>query len=403
MRILIDGRSIKENPSGVGIWNLELVKYLLQLTQDITIYLILPHKCSFPFSTSSEFMPFLKTQRFHIIESPYKYQFIGGKRLLFDQWFLPRIIQKIQPDIYHETDSYGIPFLASSQTKYLLTVHDVIPITSFSETKNILLRNIYRYSVALSLKKAGRVVAISDITKRDLTTYYHIPPTDIQVVCDGKPTITTYSQAEVQEKWNSLQIKYDLTINKYILYYGGFGLRRNISSVLNVFKQLLISQVISEDHKLVLSGRLSNAKKEYVQNYEELKKIVKKLNLEKNVVFLDYMDQLTKQTLIQHCLTSVFISFYEGFGLVPFETLLQGKYGVFSKVGIWYSYPEKSMFLVEEPSSEVELYTKLKNCITSDSSQIETEYQKVMNFVNQFSWKKMATEYITLYRTMLHI
>ena len=131
MHIAIDGRTIKQNPSGVGLWNLQLVENLLTHTQIDQVSLILNRSCTYDFGTNEALQRHVgkRLTLYHIAP---QYNFVDLKRFLFEELTLGRIVNTIGPDIYHATDSFGIPRFISKNIRTVLTIHDLIPLTLLS-------------------------------------------------------------------------------------------------------------------------------------------------------------------------------------------------------------------------------------------------------------------------------
>lgn len=396
MKIFVDGRTIKQNPSGVGIWNLRLTKELLEKDID-TIYLLTQKNCDYPFATDPNFKNFIPS-KLYIIEAPHGYKFVSLNRFLFEQLLLARIIQRLNPDIAHFTDSFGIPFLLG-KIKTVLTVHDLIPLTAYKENLNQFQFLLYKLSLKISLTKARRIVAISDKTKEDIVTLLNLAGEKISVIYDGVDEPVDFNKKELDNIWKRLSKDYGLLNKRYIFYLGGFGKRRNIPTLITVFHKAVIQKIIPSSYKLVLCGRMSQAKKEALENIEKTKHIVKKLQLERNVIFMDYVTNLEKTVLTNHSLFFLSLSFYEGFGLGPIEALKENKAAIFTRVGIWKSHKANS-FIIENPLSHVEILDKIQQLLHWNLKQ-SSDFEDLRHFVKQFSWKKMANEYFNLYTSLL--
>ncbi len=396
MRIFIDGRTIKQNPSGVGIWNLRLVRELLAKDID-RIYLLTQKNCDYPFTTDPNFKNFI-TSKLTIIEASHPDRFVSLKRFLYEQLFLIGIIQRINPDVAHFTDSFGIPLLLGNKIKTVLTVHDLIPLTPYKEYLNQFQLLLYKLSAQISVRRADRIVAISDKTKEDLVTLLNVSDKNIGIIYDGVDELMGFGKKELDSVWKRLSYEYGLVNNKYIFYLGGFGKRRNVPTLIDVFYKALREKIIPSSYKLVLSGRISNAKKESLENITKMKHMVRKLRLEHSVLFMDYVSDLEKTALIKHCLFFFSLSFYEGFGLGPLEGLVQHKATIFTRVGIWQSYRKENTFIVEDPLSHVEILGRIQQVLRINLKE-STDFEDLLQFIKQFSWKRMANEYFDLYRS----
>lgn len=397
MKVFVDGRTIKKNPSGVGIWNLRLVKELLAKNVD-KIYLLTQKNCDYPFTTDPNFKNCISS-KLTIIEASHTYGFVSLNRFLYEQFLLRTIIQRLNPDITHFTDSFGIPFLLSNKIKTVLTVHDLIPLTPYKENLNQFQFLLYKLSLKISLARANRIVAISDQTKKDLVTLLNQANKNISIIYDGIDEPVDSGKKELDTVWKRLSKDYGLLSNKYIFYLGGFGKRRNVPTLIAVFHKAVLEKIIPSSYKLVLCGRISQAKKEALENIAKMKHLVKEVQLEQNVIFMDYVSNLEKTVLINHCLFFLSLSFYEGFGLGPIEALKENKATIFTRVGIWKSYQRSSGFIVENPLSSLEILGKIQYLLRWNFKE-SGDFENLLQFIKQFSWKRMANEYLNLYTSL---
>ncbi|MCS6956705.1 MAG: glycosyltransferase family 4 protein [Patescibacteria group bacterium] len=399
MNIFIDGRTIKQNPSGVGKWNLCLVRELLKKPIS-KIFLLLPNNCSYDFFSDKNLFSKEINKKLILIKSSPPYQFVNKDRFLFEQFTLNKLIQKINPDIFHATDSFGIPFNLNKKIATILTIHDLIPLTPYRELMSFPQYILYKISLNISIKKAQKIVAISDNTKKDIIKYLRLKENEISVIYNGVDRPSIFSSKNEKNRWQELSKNLKLTQKKYILYYGGFGKRRNIPTLIESFNQLLQKKIIPQDFKLVLSGRIINAKSEHLKNLLTLKTLIKKLHVEKNIIFLDYLNDLDKAVLIKNALFFCSLSLYEGFGLTPIEVLVYHIPAIFTCVGIWYSYNKPSNFIINNPLSKNEIIEKMTNLI-KNKFNFKNDYNNLLSFIDNFSWKKMVDEYYNLYKNLL--
>lgn len=395
MKVLVDARTIKDKPSGVGLWNLRLLENLIR-QKGVIVYALLGENCTYDFSHRGAFREYLG-KNFQLIHTNHAYNFVDWKRFVFEQTALTKIIHTIHPDLYHATDSFGIPFRLSKKIKTILTVHDLIPLTVYRERLAYSQRFLYRLSLAISLKKATHVVAISDKTKQDLRTFGKLKGRKIEIIYNGVDPAHQLSSMKRQSTWEGIAKKYNL--GQYILYYGGFGKRRNVETIISVFKQLVAEKVIAPDVSLVLAGRISQAYPEARESIAKLQAQVKQQGLGDRVVFMDFLSEDEKIVLTDRALLFVFLSLYEGFGLPPIEVLARGKAAVFSRTGIWHSFSHQSNYLVENPLSVEEVFLKVVSALKSDSNHAHTRLSPILNFIQGFSWEKMAKEYLNLYKS----
>ncbi len=96
-------------------------------------------------------------------------------------WSLPRALRRVGADLVHT--QYALPL--RSPCPAVVTVHDL----SFAEDDSSLMgwpdRWVFRRVVPRAVRRAARVLTVSERTKRDLVERYHLPPDQVVVTPNG--------------------------------------------------------------------------------------------------------------------------------------------------------------------------------------------------------------------------
>src|SRR3990167_6393699 len=223
MKILIDGRTITEASSGVGYVVISLLRELSK--QKELEFVVLTRKGV----SKVPGLPKLQTY-----EMDRDYQFVGFNRFEFEQHHLPHIVRSLNPDIIHLTDSFGLPILRDKSKKYLLTLHDLIPMTQYRELMTKIGGIFYDISIRLSVNGADRIVCISDFTKKDLKHYFpNVDDSRVEMVHNG---VDFVSKLPNQEKIKKILNKFDVS-RPYFFYVGGFSPRKNTLNLIKAFAE----------------------------------------------------------------------------------------------------------------------------------------------------------------------
>lgn len=207
-------------------------------------------------------------------------------------------------DIVYFLD-YATPALYKG--KKIATIHDMAMHTMRDKytkgqvlIKTILLKN--------TIKNADKLICISHFTKKELLRYYpHVDERKIEVVYNG------FEYNEIDLTQQSIKItlkKFNITKN-YLLFVGTLSPHKNIERIIEAFKKV---RSIGYDYQLVISG-----KKGWL--YEDIFNKVKELELEKEVIFTDYVTNEELEILYKNTKLFVFPSLYEGFGFPPIEAM----------------------------------------------------------------------------------
>ena len=234
-----------------------------------------------------------------------------------------------------------------------------------------------------NLKNTEYLVCISDFVKEDVLKNKNILALD-----NIKEIFVIHNGIDFPEQKDYSLGKYEfLKQKKYILNIGVLFAKKNQKKLVEMLPY------ISEDLVLVSSGE----KEPYAT---EVRDTVEKLNLQNRVHFLKNISEEEKYALIQNCQAMCHPSIAEGFGIPPIEAMAFGKPVFLSK---YTSLPEIGgnvafYFDSLEPKQMAETYQK--EMIEFNNSPIENS-QKIKKWVSQFEYKKMAQNYLNLYKKIL--
>jgi len=149
MNIGIDARFFGAKDKGIGRYVENLIKNLENI-DNINQYFI-----------------FLSKERFNDY-SPGQPNF---KKLLFNQ------IKKIKLDLMHFT-YFKVPIFYRG--RFIVTIHDLIV-----SHVNFLKKIAYKIILCLALKRAEKIIAVSEYTKKDILKHYRVNPEKIKVIYEG--------------------------------------------------------------------------------------------------------------------------------------------------------------------------------------------------------------------------
>jgi glycosyltransferase involved in cell wall biosynthesis len=86
-------------------------------------------------------------------------------------------------DIIHFT-CLPFPVFYKAKNKIVLTVHD-LTWKIFSPSRNPLKKFFYSLSFSNAVKKADKIIAVSEYTKKDISKLYKINPDKIKIIYEG--------------------------------------------------------------------------------------------------------------------------------------------------------------------------------------------------------------------------
>jgi len=269
--------------------------------------------------------------------------------------------------------------LAENEFKYrVVCIYDITPML-FPELHRSSTVLYYGTILKNMLNKSDCVVTISESTKKDIIRHMQIAENKIKIIYPGlNPHIH-----KIQD-YNAALEKYNIS-GEFILYLGTLEPRKNIPVLLEAFS-LLKKDGFNE--KLVLAGR-----KGWL--FDEIFKTIKRLHLEKDVIFTDYVEEKYVSQLYSAAKLFVYPSLYEGFGMPILEAMACGCPVITSNTS---SLPEAggNAVLYFDPKNPKNIFEQMKKALLSEKLRKDMIKKGVMH-ASQFSWEKSAREIINIF------
>ena len=225
-----------------------------------------------------------------------------------------------------------------------------------------------------SIKKAKKIITISNSSKDDIIKTYGVSSDKIAVIYPGIKIQN--SEAKIKNM-DELKKKFEIE-GDYILFVGTLQPRKNVSKLIEAFAKLK-----NKDIKLVIVG-----KKGWL--YEEILSAPLKFGVSERVKFLDFVNDEDMPPLYKNALCFILPSLYEGFGLPILEAMQHGCPVLTSNVS---SLPEAGGDAAEyfDPQDVNDIAQKIEEVIDNKALR-EEMVEKGYNQVKKFSWEKAAKE-----------
>ena len=284
-KIAIDARMI--NSSGIGTVIQNVLKRIINLRKNTLFYVLGPSEMLAKY-------PFLCNDRVKCINC------IAPIYSISEQF---EIIKKIPNDTnLLWTPHYNVPIFYSG--KLLVTIHDVFHLAMPQYVKGIHKKLYAHFMFSEAVKKASRIICVSNFTKNELQKYVS--------KCEGKVTVVYNGiDCDTYKIKNELGRQYP---KPYILFVGNVKPHKNIKSLINAF-QLIKEQI---PHDLVIVGK----KDGFITGDTQVAKLASVLG--KRIFFTGYISDDELKNYYRYADLFVFPSYYEGFGLPPLESMAAG-------------------------------------------------------------------------------
>ncbi len=216
------------------------------------------------------------------------------------QYRLPLELRRDKPDIaWFPASAMPIGYRGRS----VVTIHG-LEFEYFPEAYSFRERLYLRWSTRYAVRRAVRIMAVSNNTKQDLIKLYRADPARITVVPNG------YSRYQPMSDAGDLLKKHDLSVNRYLIFAGRLEYRKNIKRLIEAYNSFRLNSGWAG--KLVLSGKPG-------LGGEEITAAAKSSPFGKDIIFLGYLPKQELATLVQRAGALVYPSLYEGFGLPVLE------------------------------------------------------------------------------------
>jgi len=318
---------------------------------------------------------------------------------LKEQIIMPYLIWKNKLDLMH-FPHFNVPLFPSG--RFVVTIHDLI-LTKFPTTRASTLgplfykiKNLfYKIVIYSAVKRAKKVIAVSNFTKNDIVEKFKIKEEKIVVTYEGVSNLAKGRDSLFVSKLDDRETLLGYNINKkFLLYVGNAYLHKNLDFLIDVFRD---AHKKYPEIDLVLVG-----KEDYF--YKRLKdkvgndKLGKNNGLDKSVIFPGYVPDEKLEIMYQKALVYIFPSLYEGFGLPSLEAMAKGCPVLSSDQS---SMPEilGDAAIYFNPYRKEDLLEKLDQVIGNKKIRGELK-EKGEKLVKKYSWWECARETLEIYQNI---
>lgn len=369
MRIGIDARLYSSSFTGIGRYVHELIEHLLKIDR------------------KNQYVLFFNNPRFEEFSSPCK----NAEKILAasphyssaEQLHFWRVLNRSSLDLMHFTH-FNAPILYRRPS--IVTIHDLtLSLYPGKKMTGSLPRLAYHATIRSVVKRAKRVIAVSENTKHDLARLLRADPEKIRVIYEG--VNPQFHQIEDRGLINRFCEKTGL-VKPYILYTGVWRSHKNLVNLIRAFGIL--------KNKYKFGGWLVITGKEDPW-YPEVKQAVRDEKLGGAVRFTGLIPDEDLVLLYNGALLYILPSLYEGFGLPALEAFACGVPVCAARSS---SLPEicgEGNAVFFDPHSTEDMAEKIASVYNNEARMAELR-ERGLARVKDFSWKRMAEETLKVYR-----
>lgn len=381
MRIGIDARFYGTDSKGLGRYTQKLIENLEKIYLQKNIvdddlendqYFVFLRKENF-----AEYQP--KSKNFHKVEADYRWYSFS------EQINMPCLLYKYKLDLVH-FPHFNVPIFY--RKKFIVTIHDLI-LLHFPTIRGTTLNPFfywlkflaYKVTIGNAVKKAKKIIAVSNFTKSDILTNYSVSAEKVLVIYESGGEIKN----NIQENLGKID-KYGI-IKPYLLYVGNAYPHKNLEKLVKSWQ--IFNEKQGRSVKLVLVG-----KKDYF--YDRLQRIVENHKIH-NIIFAGFVSDNDLDVIYKNAIAYIFPSLYEGFGLPPLEAMKNGLPVISSNHECLKEILGDSAYYFDAQKKE-DIVMSIEKII-SDENLRQKLIKKGFLQIAKYSWKKMAKETLKIYKT----
>jgi glycosyltransferase involved in cell wall biosynthesis len=288
---------LKGKLEGIGWYTFETLSRIVKAHPEHEFYFIFDRPYAEEFIFASNVHPI-------VISPPTRHP------ILWYVWFelsLPKLLIKHQIDLFLSPDGF---ISLACKIPSIAVIHDI----NFEHYPGDLKKShslFYRYFFKKYAQKATRIVTVSEYSKNDISKFYGVDKSKIDVGLNGVNPffhpIGTTDQINVRKKYSHG--------NDFFLFVGALHPRKNIKRLLLAFD--LFKNETNSTNKLLIVGAKMWWNK-------ELKKTFENLEHKDEVIFTGRKSFEELQVLYASAQALCFVPYFEGFGIPIIEAMKCG-------------------------------------------------------------------------------
>jgi len=369
VRIGIDGRYIADHFPGIGRYTYNLAAKLPELAPDTDFVLFHnPRLLNTRYDLGR--LALFSNLRLEPVDIPV--------RSLKEQHQFKSLVNTLSLDLLH-SPYYVMPYWLPCPS--VVTMYDLIPMLYPHSLPHRWSSWVFRATASLATRRASRIIAISESTRKDLSRFFG--------ASEDKTTVIRLAADEAfrpldRGQWEPTVCAHGLP-ERYMLYLGINKPHKSLVFLLQVFGEL------RTDTKLVLAGKED-------RRYPQAREEARRLGLGDRVVFLGDVPENDLPKIYNGAQVFVFPSLYEGFGLPVLEAMACGTPVVCSNSS---SLPEivGEAAVTRNPRDRGGWLTALTEVLENEGLRGELRAKSLAQ-ASRFSWEKAARETLNVYRSV---
>ncbi len=373
MRIGIEGRTLQAERYGVARYLANILRHMVEIDHkdEFIVYL------SEPIEPLDFAAPNLS---FKVIKLPSFLPSLAWRHL-----YLPWIMRKDGIQL-HFSPSYFLPLFRWCPA--VVVVHDItfrVHPEWFSRDRRFLFDGIFWSKV----KKAERIVTVSEHSKRDIVRVLGVDPSRVVVIAEAADE--RFQPVKNEKMLEEIRLKFKLE-EGFVLTVGAIHTRRNLERLIQAMSILYKRWGLHP--MLVIVGTPAPFTPKV-----DIEGTAERCGLKGRVVHLSYVSEEDLLLLYNACKVFAYPSLYEGFGLPVIEAMACGKAVACSRAT---SLPEVAgeAALYFDPEDLEEMAESIGKLLVDDNLR-EKLGGAALERASGFSWRRAAEETLEVFKDVM--
>lgn len=297
------------------------------------------------------------------------------------------IVRRLRCDLVHIPHLYWLP--RSLSCPYVVTVHDLLEFMSRARGFSELRRSLHFQLTNRVLRKAARILAVSEFSKSEIEKLFGVQSRRVEVVHNAIDERFLRGHANDAERQMIAQ-RYQVTY-PFLLYAGRISPHKNLIRIIEAFSALRAELEKDDkypDLRLIIIG-------DDLSGHPDVRRAVIRGGVQNEVRFLGFVPIEVLRIFYDEAKVFVFPSLYEGFGLPPLEAMAHGTPVVTSNASSLPEVVGKAAVLVN-PENVFEIMRAIHRVLL-DQPLRTTLRERGYQQAQRFSWDTSAVKVLKVY------
>lgn len=306
-------------------------------------------------------------------------------KYLWTQGCLSLEMRRRPPDVLYVA-SHVLPRVIPKRT--VVVIHDV-GFRRLPDLYKPIQRAYHEWTTRDIVKRASRILTVSEFSKREIVETFGASPEQIQVIYPGIDH-DRYHHRPVDEARAVLE-RFQIP-KPFFLYIGRIELKKNVEIVIRAFEKVVIEAFekfkdrrgVGDPFRLVLVGPPG-------AGYGEVERLIAKSPVRDMIHVVGYVNEEEKIALLSSAAALIHPAWYEGFGIPVIEAMAAGCPVICSRVASLPEVAGEDHVLWFDPHDAYHLVRQMGVALHPDMEE-EKRTRRAMEWSRRYTWEEAAKQ-----------